>query len=315
MKINFKKLGKTLTEFANSSSYDKPAMLRVEHTAFQPLHKVSRGRNGVSELLELHTRVIEANGILIQPSERSSYVTVYVSSPVKTSHGFGSNRGSFVRVRDPKGKYHSFETFTAWELEDVRINGMINSLGSEAPATYAPDEFKEYLDAERESVVKLADRESPELSSWEIDRIRRQFAEKFYRELVKYDLDDARLERFEKFLDASGFKLVTYFNFTDKFSMIPEYFDETSQGFEIGWTQTDTYNSLPQTLKVIKSRDIKTVSLAEIGIEGRGYHSHDDRMQILPEQAEKAKKFAARFRAKKNKVTEKVLSAVIDKAA
>jgi hypothetical protein len=67
-----------------------------------------------------------------------------------------------------------------------------------------------------------------------------------------------------------------------------------------------TYNSLPATLKVEKTREIKTVKLKDLGIEQAGHYSHDDKMTVLPEQVEKAKKFAKHFDASKNKKLKKI---------
>lgn len=312
MSRNYKKICNELTEFAKSHDYEKPALLKVEHTAFRPAHKVSRGRNGVSELLELQTRIIEADGVYIHAWERSSLLTVYVSSPVRSQHGFGSERGSFVRVRDAKGKYHSFEAMTAWEESDINVNAMQRALGDYTPADYAPEEFKDFTEGKSTKVLKLVGGEPVDR---DLERLKREFAEKFYRDLVKYDLDDGRTERFEKFLTAIGFKLVAYFNFTERFwGVSPDYFEQTRNGFEIGWTTKGTYNSLPQTLKVTKSRGIKTVGLSEIGIEGSGYYSHSDRMQILPEQVKEAKRYAARFRAKQQKITQAVVKQALKAA-
>lgn len=311
-KANYKKICKALTEFTKSDSYDKPALLKAEHTAFRAAHKVSRGRNGVSELLELQTSVIEADGVYINAWERSDLLTVYLSSSIKSNHGFGSERGSFVRVRDAKGKYHSFEAFTSWEESDINVDAMARALGEHAPSEYAAEDFKHFMETKTGNVVRLADGDSVQPSEYDIEQLKRRFAVKFYRDLVKYDLDQGRLQRLEEFIAHIGFKLVAYFSFTERFwGVSPDYFEETSNGFEIGWTAKGTYNALPQTLKVTKSRGIKTVGLAEIGVEGSGYYNHSDRMQILPGQVDEVKRFASRYRSKQAKVTNDIVESAL----
>jgi len=52
------------------------------------------------------------------------------------------------------------------------------------------------------------------------------------------------------------------------------------------------------------------VALSKLGIEGAGYYSHDDRMQIRPEQVRAAKKFFKKFNETKNETIQAVIDSV-----
>lgn len=315
MKLNFKTICKALNAHAESDSYDKPATLRVELTGFQAIHKARAGRNGVGELVELVTRVIEAKGVHIATHDRSNLISVYIRACTRSGHGFGSDKGVFLRLKDAKGKYHSVECRTAWETDEIEVNNLSRVIGETVPAEFQAEEFAEYVKEQRSTVIKLVKQnETPEdageLNQWAMEQMQRTFSKKFYQELVKHDLEDERLETFNKLLSFAGVSLVTLFVFTERLWCIsPDYVEETKQGLEIGWTERHTYNSLPATLRIVKTREIKMVKLADIGVETSGYYNHGDNMRILPEQVAEAKRFAARFRSKQAKVTEKIIQA------
>lgn len=304
MKLNYKTICKALNAHAESGSYDKPATLRVEHTSFQPIHKAQRGRNGVGELVELVTRVIEAEGVHIANHDRSNLISIYIKSRTRSGHGFGSDMGVFLRLKDAKGKYHSVECRTAWETSEIEVNNLSRVIGETLPSEFEAEAFAEFVEEETAKVVGIKGKHP----TVDTDSLRRAFSKKFYQEIVKYELEDGRRERFDKLLSFAGVSLVTIFQFTDRVWCIsPDYVDQTKQGFEIGWTERHTYNSLPATLRITKVREIKTVKLADIGVETSGYYNHGDNMRVLPEQVAMVKRFASRFRAKQAKVTEKLL--------
>jgi hypothetical protein len=83
--------------------------------------------------------------------------------------------------------------------------------------------------------------------------------------------------------------------------------DVLDKSIEIGWTKSNTYNSLPETLKISLVKDIRSVTLSELGIEGAGYYSHDDRMTVRADQVEEVKAFNKRFNSAKDKVLKKIL--------
>lgn len=304
MKLNFKSICKRLNQPTASDDYGSSTTLRVEHTSFQAIHKAQRGRNGVGELVELVTRVIEAEGVHIATHDRSNLISVYIMARTKASHGFGSDTGVFLRMKDAKGKYHSVEARTAWETSEIEVNNLSRVIGETIPADFEPEAFAEFLEEEAAKVIGIA-KAKREVDT---DSMRRVFSKKFYQELVKYELEDGRTERFEKLLKFAGVSLVTLFQFTDRLWCIsPDYVEQTKQGLEIGWTERHTYNALPATLRISRVKEIKTVKLCEIGVEQSGYYDHTDRMRILPEQVTAVKRFASRFRSKQAKVTQRIL--------
>jgi hypothetical protein len=108
--MDLKKLAKQLTEYAKSSNYDNHRSIRAELTGFETGHRVDHGRNGVSELLNLQTQVIELNGILIENSSRCSLLSIYMHATVKSSQRcFEHNETTFIKIRKANGKYEHCE--------------------------------------------------------------------------------------------------------------------------------------------------------------------------------------------------------------
>lgn len=319
--ILFKKLCRELNEFADSNDYKKPACIRVEFTSFQPIHKAIRGRNSVGELVELQTQVIEADAVHVEQWERSSSLAVYVQARTRSSHGFGSESGIYLRVRDPKGKYHTLEAYPKWERDEVEVNRFQSVFGYVEAADFQPNEFKEFREENGMKILRLASpggaiEESEIMDDSNREAMARTFTQEFYKYLINYQLKDGDTEDFEKFLEFRGFKLVKCFVFTDRFwGISPKYFDHGARGFEIGWRTNSTYNSLPQTLKVFKSKGIKAVKLADLGVEGAGYYSHHDNMRVRTEQVKAAKQFGSRFETKARQITERIVTGALRKAS
>jgi len=122
-----------------------------------------------------------------------------------------------------------------------------------------------------------------------------------------YFAEDVREEMLKQ-----GFSIIAEFEYTERirFQMPhhghgfikPTYVKETKTALEIGWVSSGTYNSIPQVLRVEKSRGIKTVSLRDLGIEQDGYYDGHYRCEIQAHQAEDAKRFfSKRFKRSKNK--------------
>lgn len=312
MKTDYRKVAKELNEFAKAGTYDKPAVLRAEFTRFEAVHKAMRGRNGVGELVDLRTQVIEADGILIDPDPRLNYLSVYLNAVTRDGHGFGSDKGVFLRLKDAKGRYHSLTVKTEWKRSEINVDSLMRIIGEDAPSTLQPEEFKLGLEDRRSRVVRLVDSETDGTESeWELGQRRREFAKEFYRSLTR-ELDDGRTETLEAIMAHVGGKVVTVFLFTERYRIFnPDYFEATASGFEVGWHDTQTYNSLPCVLKVSKARSIKTVKLSDLDVERSGYYSHGDQMRVLPEQVPQVKRFAARFRSKATKLREKALASAL----
>lgn len=110
------------------------------------------------------------------------------------------------------------------------------------------------------------------------------------------------IESVIKLLEANGRKVITSFQFSGfisyndlphhgSYSIKPTYIKENSKGIEIGWKSVGTYNSLPNVLKISRSRSLSTTGLSDIGIEESGYYDGHYRCEILTSQAKQARSF------------------------
>lgn len=308
MRVNYRKLGNDFTQWAKSGSYDKPRTLRAELTSFNPVHRVNRGRNGVSELVELQTIVTEASGIHFETNPRSSLLEIYINSRVESEHGFGrKDRGVLIKVRDAKGKYHKLNVYPShYETE---LNGLRALFGYEVGSAFDPEDFKRFRESNTDDVLTIAGTK-PELTSNEVRDLQRKYTDTFYYAMAS-ELERGDQQSLEKLCEFLNFRLVTVFKFVQRYWVSPQFVNVTSSSIEIGWKTNQTYNSLPVVLKVSKAREIRTVKLADLGIEDAGYYSHNDNMQVLPEQVDAAKRFASRFKNAKARAVKRVLESEV----
>jgi hypothetical protein len=111
----------------------------------------------------------------------------------------------------------------------------------------------------------------------------------------------AQIELKEK-LEATRCNVLVFFRFTTQMGMnIPhhsrnylgqvDYIRETKQGIELGWIASGTYNSLPNVVRIKRITAIPTVKLSDLGIERKGYYSHDMQCTIPKAQAQLVKRF------------------------
>jgi hypothetical protein len=114
---------------------------------------------------------------------------------------------------------------------------------------------------------------------------------------------------FQTALTNAGCNILVFFRFNVQISLriphmlpsigTPNYAKPIKQGIELGWTSHGTYNSLPNVIKVSRVSTIQAVKLYELGIENRGYYSHDLKCSIPKAQAKSAKRFFdKRFKVK-----------------
>lgn len=102
-------------------------------------------------------------------------------------------------------------------------------------------------------------------------------------------------------LNAAGFKILVFFRFnTELRTNIPHHHSTASgraylkrirNGIEMGGRSSGTYNSLPYVIRIQKVHALKVTKLVDLGIEDKGYYSHDFKCKIPSNQAEKAKQF------------------------
>lgn len=307
--MNLKQIVKQLNDHVVDSDYRNVKTLRVELTCFDTGHRVSRGRNGVSTLLDLRTTIIEARSLMIETHRNSQLLTVYLYAPTPEDQGSSTGRanGVFIKIRDAKGRYRSTVLFDARNSSESTGNLLAlldyPDLSAAYPELFA--QFKEGHTTRDAKVFLIGDdgREDREFTEGEIKRA-------FTKDLIEsavYPLTNGDTKNLEKILTVLNAKLVTSYVFTDRMSLVPDFVRETRKGVEIGYMTHSTYNSLPVVLKIEKSKGIKTIGLKDIGVEERGYYSHDDRMQVLPSQAKAAREFARSFRVKKNSRVEAAL--------
>lgn len=116
-------------------------------------------------------------------------------------------------------------------------------------------------------------------------------------------------DEFQALLKNAGCNILVFFRFNAQVTINvphtfkntigqPSYIKETKQGIELGYKSLGTYCTLPSVIKVKRVRTIQSVKLAELGIEEKGYYSHDQRCSIPKHQAKQAKRFfSKRFKA------------------
>jgi hypothetical protein len=307
--MNLKKIVKELTEYAETRNYKNEGFIKLELTGFMPSHKVGYGRNGVSELLELKTTIIEADGILIEPPSKYGTFCLFVNSPIKIEHNFnGATKGTFIKIKTSESKYKSF----AIQQGEDRYKNVYDHLDKPdfTKLNTFKDEFNEFCTkklSQFNNITHIEDLIDGNERSPNERELTDEFNLKQIENVVRYKFNKPELTEFLEFFNI---KLLQFFTFTDKFYINPEYINETKSGFEIGWMSKETYNSLPWTLKVEKCNKIDQVKLKDIEIEQAGYYSHDDRMTILSEQVDAAKAFNKRFKTNKNKALNNILKKV-----
>lgn len=305
MKRNdYKKLCKELnTDIGGWNDYE----LKAEYTGFfDGVHGVGAGRNRVGTLLDFHTKIIEADGIHIESSHDTSIIDVYIKSAVKSGHGFGRYEPTLFVYKGKDGKRRDFSLIKSWDREDGDVKSLKSAFGYDISEKY-PEKFERFIERETED----SEDNVSSLHNAAVERddysLRREFTENFYKGIV-YHLEYNNYESIKELFSDFGFKLYTVFKYTKQLSFSPDYVKHNgTTELEFGWTSTQTYNSLPYVLKFSKVKDIKTKSLSELGIEGRGYYSHDDRMTIRPEQVRAAKKFMNTFNETKSEVIQSVI--------
>jgi hypothetical protein len=110
---------------------------------------------------------------------------------------------------------------------------------------------------------------------------------------------------FKEALTKAGYKILVFFRFTHVIAA-PSFahthasstekngFKKTQRGFELKGRSFGTYNSVPYFIEVKKAKSLGTIPLQALGIEQKGYYSHDQRCSILKSEALEAKRFFKR---------------------
>lgn len=302
-----KKLNKELNDYVNADSYKSSKGLLLEHTSFNRLHSVGSGRNCAPTLLTLQTVKTEINGVLFEKD--GEFYNIYMKA--KNNSGHGRDNRFVIRYRKDN-KTKSIIVQKNWDTDKVEINTIRYDFGDDL-AKLLTTEYKAWLAIERDDLetnvtnIKAA---MGVAGAKEDDRdYESEFTVDFYQRLIQ-DLDtdrDYSLEKLKKVADAAGIEILTVFEFTHEFRFIrPQYVKQTKSYIELGLQPAATYNSLPEVIKISKIKEVKTVGLAEIGVEGPGYYSHDDRMQILPSEVKAAKAFSKKFESSKRSMLNRV---------
>ena len=291
---DYKKLAKEFNQYVEDGSWDDPRMIQAELTGFfAGVHRVSRGRNGVSELLELQTKITECDAVHFEASHDTPYIRVYLKSSVQTSHGFGRYESKLIQLRDSKGKRVNFSVVEKWDKEDIEIGRFQSLFGYDTMPNVFGEDFENW-----KSYTAIEEDECP----------KRKYSQEVYRQIVQ-DLEHSRTsEKLEAICKALGFKLDGIFSYSESFSIHPKYVKQTRNAIEFGWETNSTYNSLPMTLKLTKSRGPKVEQLSKIGVESAGYYSHNDKMMIRADQVEAARKFKRKFNKSQKDTIEAVLA-------
>lgn len=249
--------------------WDSKTTVVLEHEAFRPLHLISRGRNGVSKTLELSKVSVELRDVLFwRDQSGSSPIELYVNADAETEHGFGRYRSKFI-VLTKAGKESELTLRKTWDVENSDIGRMQSLFG------------------------------------YDIEGKTREETNDFYKRIV-CDIDRDR-QAFTELAESHGYKVKLIFEYTHRFLVRPSYVKQTNRMVEFGIVNVSTYNSLPEIIRLRKMREVKTVGLYELGVETKGYYSHDDRMQVLPESASAARAFGKRFQRSANSERQKAI--------
>lgn len=293
---DYKKLAKEFNEYVDASSWNSPKMIQAELTGFfEGIHRVSSGRNGVSQLLELQTKIIECEAVHFETSHDSPFIRVYLKSNVKQTHGFGRYESNLIQLRDSKGKRINFSVCETWNREDSEIGAFQSKFGYDSGPELFPEDFKSW-----KQYASLEDGECP----------KRAFTMEVYRGIIS-DLGryhNGKSEKLEAICEKLNFKLDGIFSYSESFSISPKYVKRLKNSIEFGWETNSTYNSLPMTLKLTKSSGPKVEKLSDLGIESAGYYSHNDRMLIRADQAKEAKAFQRKFSKSYNEMVNETIN-------
>lgn len=241
--------------FVTGYSWDKPEVIKVEHTGFFANHSGCQGPNtGETGLLDFSTRIYEASAVhFVKCAFQGDGVRVLIQERIGTC----SSDRLYLRLKIEK-KYHDVFTF---EGED------------------------------------------------ELPYVLKNVSNEKQREL-KYILSHSYKEKeLNVLLQSEGIEVLEYFRFSIAIHqklphhggdvLQPVFIKERKNSLELGWISNGTYNSLPNTVKVTKTKEIKTVKLQDIGAETVGYYDHHYRCVIPVEQRAAAESFAKKFIKKK----------------
>jgi len=299
--MNFKKLTKEFNQAIKSDdSYQSSIM--VEEHIFTQRHGIDAGRNGVSKVLSFERVLTECRELRILTNSKSERIRILLAESTRREHSFGQEKSIYVKLK-VNGKYDDF-TMQKRSENHFAFERMFDSVDV---LSIFKTEYDAFVESNKlDGTIDLETKKQNERSEYELKRL-------FKGELFKNLLDLLVYYRreFDEKLKLLGGEVVDIFEFSREINVYPEFVEELKNGVEIGYETKQTYNSLPQTIKITRQKNqTKTIKLADIGVEGRDYYSHDDRMAILPEDLEKVKRFQKRFQSKINSRIERAIKKV-----
>lgn len=166
---------------------------------------------------------------------------------------------------------------------------------------YGAGTYIEFVRNGKTRSVTLYDRDDK--ANWIITEVLgKEFESDLFQSYSQDELKDA--------LTLAGCNVLVFFRFNVEIGLSlphhgrgylgkPSYVKPNRTGIEIGWVSSGTYNSLPNVIRVSRVTTIQAVKLSDLGIENRGYYSHDWKCSIPKRQAKQAKAFfGKRFKAK-----------------
>jgi len=238
--------------------------LELKLTGFHKDHAVGYDANGENTLTELRTQLIDVRDLRFRRmSDRpdSSLLEVYVKTKTRLSGVHGG-------LREPNQR-----------LVEIRGPG------------------REFIALEFEERTGEARHDAWQLSKLltHSGKLERETAQERIKEMLgNWDFHGRR--ELEEMLP-EGYRIVTDFEFSISLRLQLMGVKVTKRGVTLATRTNGTYQSLPGLIELTKKREIKTVSLADLGVETSGYYSHCTRLEVRPEQVEAAKALARRARS------------------
>lgn len=264
--------------FINSHTWEKPRHAIVSIQEFAQMDRFNAGRNGVSDVVQLVTKTMEADSIYFDKSGRRGYVSLYLQAGTRSNHGFGSDGQSMLIVfRDSKGRRDSVEVQDAWDSDKIEVERILRLVENQV---FKGLKYWSHKHQDRKARI--------------IKRLQHEL--KYHSSMARGKLSKVIQYLFKR----SGLELIECIPFTHRYwglMYTTKYIKNSKARIEFGMKSVSTYCSLPWTLTIeLRKSELNLIKLCDLGVEEAGYYSHHDNMKIRPEHLKQVKAFHKRFK-------------------
>lgn len=292
-------LNKLTKEFNDFTDIDRPwdKRLLLDHTGFNSIHNALAGLNSDNTLLEFQTIKTEIKNVLFDKND--SRISLYLKSRFSRRN----DKQFLIKLSKDKKK---FELTIRREKGDYQLNSLKRQFGNDL-SEILPNKYEEFkkFNSDEELEETLIILKHKDVSQREYD-LKRDFTNKYYEELIN-QFDNSGYEQYLKLLnEALGYQVDLVFEFNFMLSINPAFYKKTKNYVEFGVIRNNTYNSLPEMIRLSKVKEVNHVKLSDILIEKAGYYSHDSKMSIRPEQVKQAKDFHKKFIKEQKNMLKKI---------